>query len=246
MRLTTLTMFAVLLAAVSLPASANVVLNDWCVNLNGDISVCNGGPASGGSSSVNLSAWDQTLSPASNTLGTITVNIGTGTQLVAVYMDYDVDFSLYGSFQDYGVTGGTIGATQSYELADPNVSNIFSDFAGDPGPLPDTNTVGTYAPPAPPCCDVSWALEESLTVDPALYSGGTVTFTVGTTAPTSGFYLQQTNGNPGGDTIYLSDSVSLTPVVSSGIPEPSSIVLFGVAALAASLLLRRRQRVHSA
>jgi hypothetical protein len=72
--------------------------------------------------------------PGANTLGTITVDIGTGAQLAAVYMDYDVDFSQYGSFQDYGVTGGAIGATQSYELADPNVSNIFSDFAADPGP----------------------------------------------------------------------------------------------------------------
>lgn len=246
MRLTTLTFFATLM---SLPASASAVLNDWCVNLNGGISVCNDGSGSVASTSrVNLSAWDQTLSPTANTLGTITVNIGMGTQLAAVYMDYDVDFSQYLSFQDYGATGGTIGATQSYGLADPNVctscnvSDIFDAFSADPGPLPDTNTVGTYASPSPGpvCCDVAWALEENLTVNPALYSGGTVTFKVSTTAPTSGFYLRQTNGNPGGDSIYLSDSVSLTPLVIGGTPEPSSIVLFGIAALAGSLLLRRR------
>jgi hypothetical protein len=273
MRLTTLTILAMMLLALSIPASADVALADWCVNLNGDLSVCNGGPASGFPplsgvptpqvvSSVNLGGFDTTLeSVGPNSLpGSITVTIGTGLQYAAVWMDYDVDYFFpLGSFEDAGSTSGTPASTQSWELNDPNLylasSNptgfvLFDDFGN--GSLPSTNSVdaATCAANSPAACDVAWALAESLNVDSSLYSGGTVTFTVSTRAPASGFYLQQTNqGNGvggGGDIIYLSDTVNLTPV-SSGptVPEPSSVVLFGTL-LAGVLFLRKRSSAKAA
>jgi hypothetical protein len=244
MRLITLTLCVAACAAFSLPASADVGLNDWCVNLNGDISTaCNG--AGSGSAAINLSGFDTTVEP--NALGTIVVTItGTGTQYAAVYMDYDVDASTGGGFEDVGSTSGTASATQSYEMADPNASNIFNDFAAAP-PLPNTNSVNSAAcdPNFPPeYCDVSWALAENLNIDPSLYSGAVVTFTVSKTAPTSGFYLKQTN-EVKGDSIYLSDTVSLTPTgVTPPVPEPMSIVLFGTLA-AGAVFLRRRPRVNA-
>ena len=243
MRLTTVALLTFMLLALSIPASADVGLADWCTNLNGNIDVCNGGLSPGGNANVNVSSFDQTLEPGSNTLGTIKVDIGTGSQLAAVYMDYDVDFSTQGSFQDSGSTSGAPSGSQSYELADPNTSTIFGDFAG-PGPLPDSNTVGSFSGPPTPCCDVSWALEENLNVNPALYSGGVVTFTVSTRAPASGFYLQQTNGDTG-DTIYLSDTVSLTPLGSTSTPEPMSLLLLGTL-VSGALFLRRRFGAHAA
>src|ERR1017187_7835680 len=108
MRLITLTIFAVLLLALSCPNSADVGLADWCVNLNGNIDVCNAGAAPGGNANVNVSAFDPTLETAGpNTLGSITVTIGTGVQYAAVYMDYDVNYSTWGSFTDVGSVNGS-------------------------------------------------------------------------------------------------------------------------------------------
>ena len=245
MRLMMLTIFAMMLVSISLPAFADVGLADWCVNLNGNtISVCNGTSGSS-TSSIKTGGFDETLEPGSNTLGSISFNIGTGAQYASVYMDYDVDFSTYGAFQDSGATNGTRTATasdtQSYELDDPNISNIFSDFASSS--LTNTNNVGTYSPSPSPCCDVAWSLAESLNVNAALYSGGVVTFTVSTVAPKSGFYLSQTNGDTH-DTIYLSDSVVLEPKGGmSPVPEPASIILFGTSALGALYLARRSRAV---
>jgi hypothetical protein len=268
MRLTTLTILAMMLLALSIPASADVGLNDWCTNLNGSISVCNFLSAS--SVNVNTSAFDKTLEgfrstdpttgPFPNGLGSITFMIGTGLQYASVYMDYDVDYSTLGSFDDAGSTSVTTpSATQSWELNDPNLylasSNpsglVLFDHFGN-GSLPSTNSVDqtTCQANAPAACDVAWALAESLNVDSSLYSGGTVTFTVSTTKPTSGFYLQQTNQGDGvgggGDIIYLSDTVNLTPV-SSGptVPEPSSVVLFGTL-LAGARFLRKRSSAKAA
>ncbi len=253
MRLLTLAIFSTMLLALSIPASADVSMADWCVNLNGNINVCNGGTSPGGLPNVIVSAFDATLEPSSNavatTPGTITVKIGTGAQYAAVYMDYDVDYATTtggcpslgcGSFTDVGSVSGSPSGTQSYELADPNVSNIFSDFSGNS--LANTNTVdaATCSANAPQFCDVSWSLGESLNVNSALFSGGTVTFTVSSTAPRSGFYLQQTNGVTG-NSIYLSDVVSLTPL--SGppppVPEPASMLLLATVALAVLVLFRR-------
>lgn len=253
MRLTTLTMFATTLVALSLPASADTTgLADWCVNLNGDINTaCNGaggGGSSPGGGTISLSGFDASLELSTNSLGKIVVTVGTGAQLAAVYMDYDLDFLAEGSFQDVGSTVGSLSASQSYELADPNVSNIFSDFSSDPGPLLNTNGVGTFSGPPSVCCDVSWALEEALFVNPALYSGATVTFYVNTTQiaadSTSGFFLQQTNGDVG-DSIFLSDTVSFTPLTITTTPEPMSIILFGTLIVGA-LFLRKRSRANAA
>ncbi len=222
-----------------------VGLADWCVNLNGDTaSVCNGGTATN-SAAENTSAWDTTLEPGANTLGKIVVTIGTGAQYAGVYMDYDVDYPFLGSFEDAGVVNGAPSATQSYELNDPNSSNIFNDFASNA--LPDSNPVdpATCAANAPTNCDVAWALAESLNVNAALYSGGTVTFTVSTVKPTGGFYLQQTNEVTGG-TIYMSDAVSLTPLGGPpAVPEPASVLLFATAA-AGALLLKKRSSAKKA
>lgn len=245
MRLITLTLCTAACVAFSFPASAEVSLADWCTNLNGDISVCNGGPLST-SAAVNTGAFDETLEPSANSLGSIVFTIGTGPQAVAVYMDYDVDDTTEGFDQDQGAAVNPPSATQSYDIDTP--ANPYFEMNGNPLlPLTDGDTEPTYDPTTlgPPCCDVSWALEESLNVDPLLYTGATVTFTVSTRPPASGFYLQQTDGDTG-NSIYLSDTVSLTPIGGTPpVPEPMSLVLFGTLVLGV-LFLRRRSAVNAA
>ena len=245
------------------PASADVGLADWCVNVNGSVdagsfannpsNACNGG-TNAPLASVDITGWDHSLESVNtnNTLGSIVVTLGAGNnQNVAVYMDYDVDFSTQGSFQDYGTVNGAAGAEVSYELDDPNTSSIFSDFAGAP-PLPDSNNVGTFQGPnangVPDCCDVAWALSLS-GINLAAGFTDTITFTVSTTAPTGGFYLQQTNGilnaNGGFDSIYLSVAEDIVPPSTGGgtTPEPSAwlllATLIGVVGIGRKMSKRR-------
>ena len=229
-------------------SASDAVLNDWCVNSNSDINTACNGAGSGGVSplggTIDLSAFDTTLSPGTNNLGTITDTLSAGLdQSVLVYMDYDVDFAAYGSFQDSGSTSGTLPADVSYELDDPNTSNIFSDFAGDT--LMDTNNVGTASSPPAVCCDVSWALGLS-NIDVAAGDTEDVSFTVSSTAPTSGFYLQQVNLDTG-DAIYLSVSESCDgpncPGGSPVVPEPrQEALLVGILSLIFIAAWKRKQQ----
>jgi MYXO-CTERM domain-containing protein len=216
-------------------------LADWCVSINGDINTaCNGAGAGGASplgGSISLAGFDQTLEPNTNNLGTVVVTLAPGAnQHAALYADYDLDDQAFGFFQDSASVHGALPAGVSYELADQNVSNIFSDFAGNA--LPDVNSVGTPSAPPVPCCDVSFALAVGgLTVAPG--GSGTVTFRVSTTVPVSGFYIQQTNFDAG-DSIYLSEVTTITNPTGAT-PEPSTFAL-GLGAMGVVLAAARRQR----
>jgi hypothetical protein len=228
--------------------AGSTALNDWCLNLNGDINTaCNGAGSGGpsGAGSIDLSAFDTTLSPAMNNLGSVTITLGVGNnQYAAFYADYDLDFGATGSFQDFAPAVGAPPAGVSYELDDPNVSNIFSDFAANT--LLNTNNVGTFSDPSGPngvCCDVSFALALG-GIDVATGGTGTVTFDVTDTAPTSGFYIQQTNGIVG-DSIYLQGIVAVSNPTTgpSGTPEPSTFLLGLLGAAGVIMVARKRVRV---
>ena len=220
-------LFVILVGSVTLaPAghsSTMIGLADWCFNINGNTNTfCNGA-----GSLPTGSGFDTTLEPDDNLLGSVTFTLGSGAaQFVSAYMDYDVDVATLGAFDDVGSASGPAPVNYSYELDDPNVGDIFSDFADNA--LTNTNNVGTGAPPPTPCCDVAWAISLNNINTP-----GAVTITVSTTQPTSGFYLQQTN-NDTGDTIYLSESFATTPE-----PGTWGMSLIGLA----GFLAWRRRRV---
>jgi hypothetical protein len=225
------------LSPVALASSATV-LNDWCVNVNGDIgTACNGagGGGTSGLASVSLTGFDSTLSPTTNTLGSIVIKLSPGfTGYASFYADYDLDYASYGSFDDSAKTVNTLPTGWGFEAGDPNSSNIFSDFSSNA--LTNTNSVGSPSGPPNECCDVSFALSVGgLNVGA---SADDLTFTVSKSAPPSGFYIQQTNTDLG-DSIYL--SANLTPVNSGPptlTPEPSTLILVALGGL--STLVWRR------
>ncbi len=245
-----------LISGFCLAASASDIgLADWCVNVNGDINTaCNGGTGGTGGlgmggtaadgSIIDLSAFDTTLEPSTNNLGTITITLGPGTdQSALVYMDYDLDYPNLGSFDDSAPTPGSAPANVSYELDDPNTSNIFGDFATGT-PLPDTDNVVTPGGPPNQCCDVAWALGlGGIDVD----AGDTevVTFTVGTTAP-AGFYLEQINQTTG-EKIYLSESAACVGSCGGGggtpgVPEPRQEALLLVVLSIIFIAVRKKKQ----
>ncbi len=206
-------------------SSTMIGLADWCFNISGDTNTfCNGA----GSLPVG-SAFDTTLEPDDNSLGSVTFTLGAGpAQFVSAYMDYDINDATLGAFDDFGSVSGAPPTNYSYELDDPNNSVIFDDFANNT--LMDTNNVGTGSPPPTPCCDVAWAISLNNISGP-----GDVTITVSTTQPTSGFYLQQTN-NDTGDSIYLTENFTSGPAT----PEPETWGT-SLAGLAGFLAWRRRK-----
>ena len=225
--------------------ASSIGLADWCVNLNGDINTACNGAGSGGMStnpdggSIILTSFSQLAEPTVNTLGSVVINLGAGTnQSVAFYADYDVDYPTLGAFLDSGTVHGPVPASYSYELSDPNTSNIFADFSGST--LPNTNSVGTPSGPPSPCCDVAFALAVA-GINVVSGGSGTVTFTVGTVAPTSGFFIQQTNSVTS-DSIFLSANVSTVGQVGN-VPEPSTFWLFfGSLGIGIAILLIRQKR----
>jgi hypothetical protein len=223
-------------AVASSPAFAEVVLNDWCFNINADTtSACNQGPPVSLPPNADGSGFDFTLNDppdTANSLGSVKITLGPGNgQFVLGYVDYDVNFGAAGSFQDAGAVHGTPSAGVSFELADPSGS-IFGDFAS--ASLTNANSAGTPALPPNDCCDVAWALGVN-GVNVPVGSQALVTFTVGTVPPSSGFYLQQANIMDG-ETIYFSESISAV------VPEPAPLGLLssGLGCLALVLIYKSR------
>src|ERR1035441_9306006 len=144
-------LFALLVAAAAmaaLPQGAKAgsvsSLADWCVNVNGDTNTaCNGGTGGTGGlglggtaadlqSTISLAGFDTTLEPGVNTLGTITIALGPGAnQFVSFYADYDVSYSLYGSFDDFASTSGALPAGLSFSVNDPNTASLFTQFSSN-------------------------------------------------------------------------------------------------------------------
>lgn len=207
-------------------------LANFIVNDNGNISY-GGTPIT--DANLNLTGYDQTVEPGDNTLGSIviTLNKSASPQAVAFYADYDVDYQSAvggGSFNDIGSTHGTVavggapGSVLTYALTDSSAT-IDTDAAyNDVQNVPftgftDVNDDGTAAGgKSPNAFDVDWGLGITGLLAP---TGGTVTFTVSNTAPTSGFYIQQMNDQTG-DSLYVSVSALLGPTPPpSKVPEPA-------------------------
>ena len=193
---------------------------------------------------VNLSSYN-----TSTGLGTITfTSTSTGAGYFNAWFDESVSTPF---FNEYGSTSGTASAGESWEIGDSYASSIFNDAAA--GTLTNTNQLpegaSNYLNPCTGACngDVATALGYSYNV--AAGDEEIITVTVSTTAPSSGFYLDQTHpvdpNNPTAGNVYFSLTAEQIPQgSSSSVPEggaPLFYLLLAAASIAGALLFAGRK-----
>jgi MYXO-CTERM domain-containing protein len=171
-------------------------------------------------------------------------------------------------YDEYGTTGGSLGAGESWQIdvpdydyngSDPNFGSLPSGAGSiiantEAGTLADKNYVtgntdafDFVCSGSATCNDfTSTALGYSFTVGSG--DSGKLSFTESTTAPTSGFYLEQIAPVDGANSTkmdyFYSASLSITPTCTvncSAVPEPSSAFpLMAFAGILALAVWRRR------
>jgi hypothetical protein len=188
-----------------------------------------------GASTVPISALYNYLSG----LGTLQYTVtGAGTHDFVSFVDDEADYA-FGPFHDSGsiVHPGSAASYLSWEIGNPESSgpgSIGNNAAGSaPGSdlLDDANDV--------PGGNVDIAL--ALGFDFTLTAGETATvdLSLSSTAPTSGFYLEQYNNNDNGkDELFYSGSLSISSNVTGppGVPDNGATwlsLLLGLTGLAA-------------
>ena len=215
----------------ALPVQAdNVVLQDWTFNINGNTNFnCLPAPCSPNTPPfLNLAAFDFATG-----LGTVTGTFtGTpGSYYMIFYVDHDIVGGTNPLDDEMGGAFGTPLAGQSWEIDEPGFTTgqLVMDVVN--GVL--TNSAWPSGTPSPN--DVAMALGWAFVLGAG--DVATLHWTVSTTAPSGGFYLEQTD--PNGTHLYFSSQLQITP--NTVIPEPATglLLLTGAGLITA---LRRRTR----
>jgi hypothetical protein len=190
---------------------------EWATNLDGDTS-------------------DHVLDPNTPFTGwTWTFNFATvGAHKARLFVDPEIDQVINTWFYEFGSTGGTQALGQSWEIDEPG--NVYGDILDNvfAGILDNSNGV-----PETALDDVSMALGW----DFSLATGETAVakFFLSQVAPTSGFYLSQTDPDSNA-TVYFYSTLTVTSCTERAcnpVPEPSTAWLLGPALL--GLLASRRK-----
>jgi hypothetical protein len=193
---------------------------------------------------VNLSSYN-----TSTGLGTITFTTTTaGAGYFNTWFDEAVSTPFYNEF---GTANGTASAGQSWEIGDSYNSTIFNDAAN--GTLTNTNLLpegaSNYLNTCSGACngDASTALGYSYNV--AAGDEEIITVTVSTTAPSSGFYLDQTHpaddNNPTALNVYFSLTAEEIPQGTTSVPEggtPLLYLLLAAASIGGALFFAARKQ----
>ncbi len=180
------------------------------------------------------SLGSSTLTPGGTSILTLNFS-GSGSHAARAFVNVEIDQVVNTYFNEYGAQSGNANPGLTWEIDEPGYffGDIWTNFKGVG--LDNTNAVPSTAPE-----DVSMALGW----DFSLVSGETamVKFFLDAVAPTSGFYLSQTDPDSNA-TVYFYSTLTITPVCTGDncnpVPEPSTALLFGPA-LAGLLLFRRK------
>ena len=192
--------------ALALCSSATIAnatdysITELLFNLDGGISDYYAPIGSPSISGLDLSGFNTATG-----LGSIAYQVsGTGSHYVGAFFDNEIDLAGNGYLNEIGSSHGSALSGQTWEIDEPGYGGV----GGYTGDIYDDiinsaldNSVGTAT-----ANDVSMAMAWSLT----LASGETadISWLLGTTAPTSGFYLQQ-NDPDSGASIYLSGQLTI-------------------------------------
>lgn len=244
----------VLIVFASSGSLADVLNGGTSVNANGTLYQDYFGGGSTPLSAIpgmNTAAWDPTTG-----LGTFTyTDNGTGARFFDVFINLDLGAAFW---NEYAAFQGVLAPGQSAQADTPDfscdanrcgsiIANTNSNSLDGQNHLPgqldnyflDCGANGGGA--ANSACNNDVALALGFAYNVPVGDQAILTFTVSETPPSSGFYLSQTkpvDGDNDPETVYFSGSLAVQPVTT--IPEPSTIVLVGSAAVA--VLLRRKQR----
>ncbi|MGP0074264.1 MAG: hypothetical protein ACLPWF_20310 [Bryobacteraceae bacterium] len=241
--LSALLLFTIILAPA---AFADPALQDWGFNIDGtwyaDQTTNTGG--------LNLSGWNQTTG-----LGTITLTTTTGGN----FDFWVLDPISTPDYNEYGATSGTPGSGQSWQIDVPDydsigdtnhpstsiISNAQADTLNNTNGVPGnaSNYFGTCSSGGD-CNDITSLAMGFDYGAPASGQEDVITLSLSTTAPTSGFYLEQIHptdpNNPNAGFLYLSGSITTKPVSVGAVPEPKTSVFLGLAMLALVVCFRRK------
>ena len=232
--LSSFTLFLSLFCAFNIQAAV-IDLTQWVFNIDGTVSESGLYPAG-----VEPLPSGVTGSLDTNGLGSLSTQVsGAGDHNVTLMLDYEIDERTNTFFNEYGSTGGSLAASQSWEIDEPF---LFGDiyFNTLDATLDNSNNV-----PNGLNDDVAFALGWNFTL--GVDEIAIIDFSISDILDTSEFYLAHHDAEtgPGFDelsSIYFSSDLSISGV---GVPEPGTAFLFGIGVLGILLSSQRRKHIKT-
>jgi len=244
-RTTLVVAFVLLLFGLTAPAARAdvVVLQDWTFNINGNTNY-NCTPVQGFPCTPDFPTFLSSAGFDFNTgIGTVsgTYNPGSpGSYFLILYVDHDIvsDVNNNPVDNETGATSGSPGAGQSWEIDEPGF--VSGDIVENVLAAMLDNSIGAsiYGGTIYPN-DVAMALGWTFNLNAGEVAN--VTWTVSTTAPSSGFYLHQNDPLSNQD-LYFYGTLNITGGTTV-IPEPATGVLFLLGSAIVGAVGRRRSKV---